>query len=567
MQKPRLSLRGRLVAITVLAMSALLVLFAVVLVDTRADLMHGKQEKIRNLVESAHGVVAFFEGVERSGRLSRADAQAAAMTAIRAMRYDKVEYFWINDLGKPVPKMVMHPTVPALDGKVLDAERFNKAVSAQEGTDGKKVPLDRKNLFIAFNDVVDKADHGYVEYLWPKPKAGGGATEELFPKLSYVKKFEPWGWVIGSGIYIDDVDAAFKAHALGFLIWGLVIGAIIVVPLLLLHRNLSQLLGGEPHEAVEAARRIAAGDLTAQINVGGHQDSLMAAMQHMQESLRSMISDVTSQAAQLSGNAELMMYSAETISSRSQSQSEAAQDIAAAVEEMSASIEQIAQNAADAHGIAAGAGALADDGGAVIQEASGEIHRLSSAVQSSSAQIQELERHANDITSIVNTIKEIADQTNLLALNAAIEAARAGEQGRGFAVVADEVRKLSERTSASTSEIATMIARIQSGTHEAVASMTEGEAQASQGVTLAGRAGDSIGQIRDSAQRVTGVVTAISESIRQQSAASNEISTRVERIAQMTEEGADEANRTLTAARELQDMSQVLHNSVSRFNV
>jgi len=568
MKKTRLSLRARLVAMTLLAMGALLVLFAVVLLDSRSDLMHGKQEKVRSLVESAHGVVSFFEGVERAGHLSRADAQKAAMTAVRAMRYDKTEYFWINDLGRPVPKMIMHPTVPALDGKVLDAERFNKATSAQEGIDGKKVALEKKNLFIAFNDVVDRAGHGYVEYLWPKPKAGGGVTDELYTKLSYVKKFEPWGWVIGSGIYIDDVDRTFNEHALGFLIWGLVIGAIIVVPMLLLHRNLSRLLGGEPQNAVDAARRIAGGDLGAQIRCSKDDtESLMAVMAHMQDSLRSMISEVTSQAAQLSGNAEMMMYAAEQVSGRSQSQSDAAQDIAAAVEEMTASIDQIAHSAADAHGIAAGAGTLADQGGAVIQEASGEIHRLSAAVHTSSAQIQQLERHANDITSIVNTIKEIADQTNLLALNAAIEAARAGEQGRGFAVVADEVRKLSERTSASTSEIANMISRIQSGTHEAVASMTTGEAQATQGVALANRAGESIAEIRDSAQRVTGVVTAISDSIRQQSAASGEISTRIERIAQMTEEGAEEAERTLAAAREMQEMSQVLHQSVGRFTL
>ena len=195
------------------------------------------------------------------------------------------------------------------------------------------------------------------------------------------------------------------------------------------------------------------------------------------------------------------------------------------------------------------------------------VHDMARRTKAVAATVETLNDQASRIGGIVNLIKEVADQTNLLALNAAIEAARAGEQGRGFAVVADEVRKLSERTSASTSEIASMIARIQSGTHEAVASMTEGEAQASQGVALATRAGEAIGQIRDGAQRVTGVVTAISDAIRQQSAASNEISTRVERIAQMTEEGAEESSRTLDAARELQEMSQILHSSVSRFSL
>ena len=568
MKTSRLSLSGRLIAMTLLAMSALLVLFAAVLFGDRAQLMQSKQEKVRSLVESAHGVLSHFEQAARDGRMSQEDAQKAAMTAVRAIRYDKTEYFWINDLGKPVPKMIMHPTVPALDGKVLDAERFNKAISAQEGSDGSKVALDRKNLFVAFNEVADKAGHGYVEYLWPKPKVGGGVTEELYTKLSYVKKFEPWGWVIGTGIYIDDVDSAFRAGAFKFLVWALMIGATIVVPLVLLHRHLTQLLGGEPQAAVAAAHRIAGGDLRVPITCrAGDRGSLMAGMREMQDSLRSMISEVTSQAAQLSGNAEVLMYAAEQVADRSQLQSEAAQAIAASVEQMTASIDQIAQSAHDAHGIVVEAGSLAADGGTVIQQASDEIHRLSAAVHSSSAQIQELERHSGEISSIVNVIKEIADQTNLLALNAAIEAARAGEQGRGFAVVADEVRKLAERTSASTSEIASMIGRIQAGTHTAVASMTQGENQATQGVALANKAGESIGHIRDSAQRVTDVVTAISDSIREQSAASNEISSRVERIAQMTEEGADEVSRTASAARELQEMSRVLHESVGRFNL
>jgi methyl-accepting chemotaxis protein len=287
----------------------------------------------------------------------------------------------------------------------------------------------------------------------------------------------------------------------------------------------------------------------------------------MQDGLRTMISDVTGQAAQLSGNAEMLMYEAEQLAARSESQNQATQDMAHAVELMSSSIGGIAQSARDANGVALEADSLAEGGGTVIRQVAQEINRLSSTVRTSSTKIQELERHSNEITSIVNTIKEIADQTNLLALNAAIEAARAGEQGRGFTVVADEVRKLAERTTASTAEIATMISRIQAGTHDAVASMTLGEQNAAEGVVLAGRAGDSIGQIRASAQRVTQAVTAITESIREQSTASGEIADRVEHIAQITDEASQEVARTASAARELEEMSRALHQSVARFQL
>jgi len=562
----RNTLSRQLVAITLLSLLALAGLFTVVLYSERSLLLQDRREKVRSLVEAAVGLVAGYEQEARAGRLSPEAAQAAAKSALRGMRYDKTEYFWINDLGRPYPVMVMHPTVPALEGKVLDAERFNKAVSAQEGAAGTRTALDRKNLFVAFVDVATRAGDGYVEYLWPKPKAGGGVTEELYPKLSYVKKFEPWGWIIGTGIYVDDVDQMFREAALTFLAWGLAIGAVIVVPLILLRRSLFRLLGGEPREALAAVRRIAAGDLTAAVPVAaGDTDSLLASMEAMQGQLRAMIGEIIHGADGMSRDAANLLATAEQVLARSQQQSEAAQAIAAAVEQMSVSIDQIAQNARDAHGLAAEAGALADQGGTVIHQASTEIHHLATAVNGSSGQIRELERHSDEISSVVNVIKEIADQTNLLALNAAIEAARAGEQGRGFAVVADEVRKLAERTTASTNEIGGTIARIQEGTHGAVSSMDHGVDQATVGVNLASDAGAAILRIREGAQRVIEVVNAISESIREQSAASNEIANRIENIAHMTEESAGEMAGTTAAARDLQRTADALRQTVGRF--
>jgi len=188
-------------------------------------------------------------------------------------------------------------------------------------------------------------------------------------------------------------------------------------------------------------------------------------------------------------------------------------------------------------------------------------------VQSSATVIEELGHQSDQITQIVKTIREIADQTNLLALNAAIEAARAGEQGRGFAVVADEVRKLAERTSRSTTEITSMVERIQKGTRDAVSSMETGVTQAGNGVELADQAGASIAEIRDGAMRVVNVVNNISDSIREQGAVSSDIAKSIENIARMSEESSQAVQETARAARHLQQLSSSLHNLVTRFRL
>lgn len=563
-----LSLQAKLVGLSVVTIAALAMLTGVSLMSTRTQLIEDRKEKILNLVEVAHATAAHFEREVREGRLDRAEGMRAAAAAIGAMRYDSVEYFWINDLGRPAPTMIMHPTAPSLNGVVLDATRFNRATSRQAGLSGAQTPLADSNIFVAFVDVVVEAGQGYVEYQWPRPLAGGGVSEALFPKLSYVTHFEPWDWVIGSGIYVDDVDALFRQQATRFLAWGAGLGGLIALALFLVGRNILHTLGGDPLYAAGITRKITQGDLTTEIKCSsGDGASLLAGMGEMQATLRNMIGEIVSGAEHLAQASDELLHASEDVARRSGRQSESASAMAAAVEQMTVSIDQVSHNAGEAHAISQASGADSERGTEIIQNAAAEMRKIADAVQTSSAVIVELGEKSDHITSIVKTIREIADQTNLLALNAAIEAARAGEQGRGFAVVADEVRKLAERTSISTTEIAAMVDKIQSGARNAVASMQAGVDQATRGVSLANKAGESILHIREGALRVVSVVNDISLSIREQSAASNDIARNIEHIAQMSEDSADAVRHTTEAARNLQDLSASLHHSVSRFKI
>jgi diguanylate cyclase (GGDEF)-like protein/PAS domain S-box-containing protein len=168
-----------------------------------------KELQLAQLVDSAHSVLAHYQRQAQAGHLSEAGAKQQAIAALRGLRYSEREYFWIHDVSLPTPHMVMHPTSPHLEGVPLADPRFGRATSLRSGRAGPYQPLHNANIFVAMNEALAATGEGYVTYDWNKPLVGGGVTSELYPKLSYVKRFDPWGWVVGSGIYIDDLDAVF----------------------------------------------------------------------------------------------------------------------------------------------------------------------------------------------------------------------------------------------------------------------------------------------------------------------------------------------------------------------
>ncbi len=239
--------------------------------------------------------------------------------------------------------------------------------------------------------------------------------------------------------------------------------------------------------------------------------------------------------------------------------------MAATVEEMTVSVNHIADSSSEANQVTIESRRLCSEGNRVIQATGAKVKAIADAIHSSSEVVKTLLKQSQEISSIVQVIKEVSDQTNLLALNAAIEAARAGEQGRGFAVVADEVRKLAERTGTSTEEIGVLIAQIQQSSRSVFDSMELSVLAAAEGMTLSDQGGGAIAQVNDSSQRVVAVVADISSSLKEQSAASSDIARQVERIAQMADENSVAVNEVKASARSLNGLAESLKNTVNRF--
>jgi methyl-accepting chemotaxis protein len=319
----------------------------------------------------------------------------------------------------------------------------------------------------------------------------------------------------------------------------------------------------------EGARQMADGDLRVhlQLQSSDELNTVAEAFNSLSASLRKVLGDVQSSAAEVADMAGQLTNATRELSSATEQQSQAAANMAATVEELTAGIAQIGHSAAEARDESQRSGRISMEGGQVVARVAKEVEQLADSVRTSAGVVQELGQHSGEISAVIGTIKDIAEQTNLLALNAAIEAARAGEQGRGFAVVADEVRKLSERTAQSTREIGQTIERMQHSVHQAVNAMQDGVGRVSAGVDEARKAGDAMLQIRNAADHIGRMVNDISVALSEQNVASEQMAGSVERIAQMTEEHTTTVGENADTARHLSDLAGRLRAEVSHFRL
>jgi len=506
------------------------------------NLILDRKMKTQHLVEAAYTIIEHFGKQAQSGALTHNQAKEQALKILEIMRYGKEEYFWVNDWQHT---MVMHPINSALNGKNV----------------GDLTDPEGNHPFLDFVRVAQNQGSGFVEYLWPKP----GQSEPV-PKVSFVKGYQPWEWVVGSGIYVDDTNALYFTQVQRILIIGVIVFVLqsliimavtraLVVPIGTLDETINRV-----RQDNDLTRRI---DYSSDNEIGRITSTMNALLSSFQDAFRDVISattDTTTAAKQLTSVSEQTRNGVEETQIKSN-------QVLIAIEQMLSTVQTVAQNA----NIAAESARLADKetlaGKEVVLKTITSINQLASEVQNGVAVIQKLETDAGNIGSVLDVIRGIADQTNLLALNAAIEAARAGEQGRGFAVVADEVRTLAQRTQESTAEIHQMIESLQSGVRNAVAVIDNGRAQAAASVEQAAAAELSLVSIAESVANISNMNLQIASAAEQQREVATEINHNIKSISQVAQSTSLCANQTGSAATQLNSLAEKLNGKLAAYRV
>jgi len=512
-----LSFRRRLLALVIVAITAVLALSATTVWLMGQEVEQGRRSLLVAQVDSAHSIVMGFHDQATRGALPPEQAKAAAVAALRQARYGNNDYFYIWTLDAV---NVMLPVKPEWEGKDMTGK-------VKDGQGG--------DVLRAMIDGLKASGDGKAFVLTHFPRPGQQAPA---PKLQYLKAVPGWNWFVGSGLYMDDVVLAKRNMALQA--GGLALAVLLVITAVGVwtYRSVLRQLGGEPATAAAVVAQVAQGRLDTDIP-DAPAGSLIDDLRHMVAGLRTTVSQVRVSSDSVNhASGEIAAGNAD-LSARTEQTAARLQRTASAVEQLTSTVRQTAESAGLANRLAGSSAEVAESGGARVSDV---VHTM-----------EQINRASARMADIIGTIDGISFQTNILALNAAVEAARAGEQGRGFAVVAGEVRTLAQRRATAAKEIRELI--------------TSNMQQVDTGAAQVAQAGQTMKELVASVRQVAQKVNEITAAASEQSQGIGEVNQAVAELDEMTQRNSALVEQSAAAASSLREQAQRLSGAISIFQV
>ncbi|TVU57710.1 methyl-accepting chemotaxis protein [Vibrio atlanticus] len=523
---------------------ALLALTATGLWTLRVASNMDNKARVTELFKSAYSILTEVEKMAIEGTLEEQQAKQLATRLLRNNIYKDNEYVYVADENMT---FIATPLDPQLHG-----------TSFNDFKDG-----DGNSVGQLIQRVLGNRTGQIIEYTWTQ-KLPDGTIEE---KLSIAEKTPHWGWVVGTGIGFNEVNARFWSTAQWQLLLCVMIAGLILSSLIVSIKRMLALLGGEPRDVREAVQAVAEGRIQTSFETQAINGSIYHAVQQMSQSLAELVSNLNASMLALRGELQRVEDRAGSIAQLTETQQQSTEMIATAMTEMASSANNVADSAGDTARNTDEADKQSQHTQHLIHNTVDSIQGLAGQLGTASEAVANLDSDVHNIVKVLDVIGDIAEQTNLLALNAAIEAARAGEQGRGFAVVADEVRNLAGRTQSSTKEIQLMINNLQEGSRNAIKTMNVCASTSESTVIESQNASEALQQIVIALESISSMSHQIATAAAEQTQVSADISKRIN----MIEESGNQLSHVVTeshnSTRALASLSNELETWVNRFEV
>ncbi|TKG06134.1 methyl-accepting chemotaxis protein [Vibrio lentus] len=523
---------------------ALLALTATGLWTLRVASNMDNKARVTELFKSAYSILTEVEKMAIDGTLEEQQAKQLATRLLRNNIYKDNEYVYVADENMT---FVATPLDPQLHG-----------TSFNDFKDG-----DGNSVGQLIQRVLGNRTGQIIEYTWTQ-KLPDGTIEE---KLSIAEKTPHWGWVVGTGIGFNEVNARFWSTAQWQLFLCVVIAGLILSSLIVSIKRMLALLGGEPKDVREAVQAVAEGRIQTSFETQAINGSIYHAVQQMSKSLAELVSNLNASMLALRGELQRVEDRAGAIAQLTETQQQSTEMIATAMTEMASSANNVADSAGDTARNTDEADKQSQHTQQLIHNTVDNIQGLAGQLGTASEAVANLDSDVHNIVKVLDVIGDIAEQTNLLALNAAIEAARAGEQGRGFAVVADEVRNLAGRTQSSTKEIQLMINNLQEGSRNAIKTMEVCATTSESTVTESQNASEALQQIVVALESISSMSHQIATAAAEQTQVSDDISKRINMIEESGNQLSNVVTESHNSTQTLASLSNELEAWVNRFEV